>query len=87
MSVTRAKILDCVLQKLRKRYDPGENVREGSRAVDHLGATSCHQLLVKCSFLDTRFKDDLKTEDISSAKGQLIDELERLSGHGKYIYI
>jgi len=73
----KAEILDCVVQKLYKRYDPdNENAKSTKMGTptDQANGRKCHKVLIKCSYLDPRFKSFLKDEDISEAKKLLIEE-------------
>lgn len=77
------EILGCIVKKLRKRYhdDPDVNPQ---RQGDQTAAFASHKFLVKCFLLDPRFKDDISPDDVTSAKTQLIEELNEKNTQGKY---
>lgn len=57
--------------ELAKRVN-GERIRQ----CDVTGRDDSHKLLVKCSYLDNRYRPDLKAEDVECAKEQLLKEVE-----------
>lgn len=68
-------MIGLVLQKLYKRYCPDEaGALPQRRMCDIEGCTVTYKFLVKSSYLDPRFRDDLKTNDVTCAKEQLIEE-------------
>lgn len=83
---TNSDLLKYVVQKLQKRYCPDSLVAEGQgrqgdrddgvrqTKADIRSARNCHDILVKCTFLDPRFKRDLKENNVVSARSQLIIE-------------
>ncbi|KAK3916821.1 E3 SUMO-protein ligase ZBED1 [Frankliniella fusca] len=79
-----AAIFKCIVAKLHKRYDPESAGAEVQwRAVDKRGAEKCNAFLSICSFMDPRFRDDLRESDQETAKRELLDEidlLERIAG-------
>ncbi|KAK3925257.1 LINE-1 retrotransposable element ORF2 protein, partial [Frankliniella fusca] len=73
-----------IVKKLRKRFCP-EPLDEDELAalspqmqsqvrIDHKSAEECHGLLVKCSFLDPRYKGELLDQEGEKAKKLLTEE-------------
>uniref|UniRef100_A0A146KPU4 Zinc finger BED domain-containing protein 1 n=1 Tax=Lygus hesperus TaxID=30085 RepID=A0A146KPU4_LYGHE len=76
------KMLKLVLQKLHKRYIPesnfttdlGSGPQMRQRQCDVRGAVNCHELLVKCTFLDPRFRPNLTEADQTTVQTKLVKE-------------
>ncbi|KAE8739554.1 hypothetical protein FOCC_FOCC014937 [Frankliniella occidentalis] len=81
-----ADMLKLILRKVHKRYSPsgaekdaaetGGEARGPVRNCDVKGRETLYKLLVKCSYLDARFRDDLTAEDRKCAAEQLMEEIE-----------
>lgn len=56
---------------------------ERIRQCDVDGREVSYKLLVKCSYVDNRYRSDLKAEDVECAKEQLLDEIETVARSGK----
>ncbi|KAK3918353.1 E3 SUMO-protein ligase ZBED1 [Frankliniella fusca] len=82
------EMINLIVRKLHKRYSPsgaekdaaeariaGEQ-RENVRNCDVWGRETLYNVLVKCSYLDTRFRDDLTSDDRKCAVQQLLSEIE-----------
>lgn len=61
------------MMKLKKRYVPDVDAPVGF-AHDIRSANACHKLLLKCSYLDPRFKNQISKENQTTARALLTRE-------------
>lgn len=57
-------------------------LKEKVRRCDEEGRKITYELLVKCSYVDNRYRADLKPEDSQCARALLLDEIDSHIGLG-----
>ncbi|KAK3918940.1 E3 SUMO-protein ligase ZBED1, partial [Frankliniella fusca] len=70
-------IQKSVVKFLKKRFKP--DPEDHHRNVDYQSGRACYAVLVRCSFLDPRFKDEILQEDRDEAKKLLLEDIKTMA--------